>query len=95
MQMKKRNTTNRRRKLAPETERIIRGSYGFRALIAKVGGFKRPYVTKVVNGTKPPSRRFLEALARAHDVLSRRATSEIVRREVDSVSCGPREMGAR
>jgi len=95
--MEKRTTTKSSRKLSPAAARLIRRSHGFRAAIAKAGGFHRSYVTRVMSGARPPSMHFFEAMGVAFERMARGAELVIVRNELDAagISCGPREMGVR
>jgi hypothetical protein len=84
------NTTNRKRKrLGPESVRLIRGMRGGAAQIAALmhpagtepEKINHSYVARVINGEKPPSKRFLLALSCVLAGLHRQAVRAIVEYE--------------
>ena len=84
----KRTTKNTTRKLGKELRRLVRGMRGGAAQIAAVGKLSRPYVSKVINGKKPPSMRFLLAMDCVLAGAKRRVNGAIIRRahpEIDGV----------
>jgi hypothetical protein len=72
------STENNKKKLAPQTMRLIRRTHGLRANIARAGDFERSYVTRVVKGVKPPSARFLAALSLALEEMAVLAQLKVV-----------------
>ena len=90
------STKDGKKKLAPQTARVIRQSHGLRADIARAGGFHRSYVTRVLSGAKPPSARFLEALSVALEAMARHVQIETVRLQYPrEFAATERECGAR
>jgi hypothetical protein len=95
MQITKPTTKKSKKKLAPQTMRLIRRTHGLRANIARAGNFERSYVTRVVNGTKPPSTRFLAALSLALEEMARLAQIEVVRSEYPQEFAQAEDQAAR
>jgi len=79
--MNKGITRKNQREIPKETAWLLRRTHGLRAEIARRGKFHRSFVTRVVEGIKRPSPRFLRALAAALYSMARKAEIEIVRGE--------------
>lgn len=62
------NTNRKGKELLPATVRMVRRTRGFVSAIARAGGFRPSYVSDVLAGRRPPSERFLQALAEAAEL---------------------------
>jgi hypothetical protein len=75
------NRNNGKRKLGPETRRIVRGTHGLAARIAALGHFDPSFASRVVAGDKPASMRFLKALDRALAEVRATIVRQMIRHE--------------